>query len=652
MKTDNPKILFYCQYSLGMGHLVRSLALAETLANEFDVTLLNGGRFPKKMRFPENVEIVNLPPLAFCENKQLISCDKRRSVARVKDLRREIILEKYAELKPEIVLVELFPFGRKKFADEILELLKRAQGKAKIVCSLRDILVGGRRDQERFEEKAIRTANEFFDAVLIHSDEKFAKFEDSLKTKTELKIPKYYTGFVVPNYKTAERKNLQSDKKKIIVSAGGGIVGESLLRTAIEAHKTLLKTENIETKIVAGLFLPEEIFQKIRAEVREIKDLKLVRFEKNLRGAMAESEVSVSQCGYNTAFDILLSGVAGIVVPFDADGEDEQMIRARKLENLGALKVLESKNLTAENLASEIKKSFSFQPKEFSLDVRGGQNSAKILKSFLPNSHQAKNRGEKFWLQPVRDQLEAGDREVRIFFRDDDAGINNENLFRLLSIFEKYKIPLDLAVIPKEITKSFSTELKAQITRSNNLFAIHQHGFSHANHEREGRKCEFGASRPKSKQFVDILEGRMILEEHFGAIAKPIFTPPWNRCSNETAAVLRELNFVVLSRESGAELLNVENLLEIPVSIDWFAKRKGVFLEKKKIGEMIAEKIREEDSFGIMLHHAEMDDTEFHELENLCEILSQTKRVKLVSMMDLTPEPDAGFRHGRTALSN
>ena len=41
-----PRLLFHCQHSVGLGHLVRSVHLADGLAQDFDVTLLNGGPWP------------------------------------------------------------------------------------------------------------------------------------------------------------------------------------------------------------------------------------------------------------------------------------------------------------------------------------------------------------------------------------------------------------------------------------------------------------------------------------------------------------------------------------------------------------------------------------------------------------------------------
>src|ERR1041385_7321735 len=87
--NDRPAILFYCQHSLGMGHLVRSLALADRLSRRFRVMLLNGGRLPAAIKVPSNIQLVNLPPLGIDEANQLVSHDKRISVERALDRRKK-----------------------------------------------------------------------------------------------------------------------------------------------------------------------------------------------------------------------------------------------------------------------------------------------------------------------------------------------------------------------------------------------------------------------------------------------------------------------------------------------------------------------------------------------------------------------------------
>ena len=74
--TPRPTLLFYCQHAMGMGHLVRSLALADALSQSFRVVLLNGGELPPSLSLPPTIEIINLPPLRLVDG-QLVSCDNR-----------------------------------------------------------------------------------------------------------------------------------------------------------------------------------------------------------------------------------------------------------------------------------------------------------------------------------------------------------------------------------------------------------------------------------------------------------------------------------------------------------------------------------------------------------------------------------------------
>ena len=39
-------LMLYCQHSVGVGHLIRSVSLAQALAEDWHVLFLNGGRLP------------------------------------------------------------------------------------------------------------------------------------------------------------------------------------------------------------------------------------------------------------------------------------------------------------------------------------------------------------------------------------------------------------------------------------------------------------------------------------------------------------------------------------------------------------------------------------------------------------------------------
>jgi predicted glycosyltransferase len=376
--NDRPSILFYCQHSLGMGHLVRSLALAERLGQRFRVMLLNGGRLPAGIVVPSNIQFVNLPPLGMDEANQLVSHDKRISVARALDRRKKMIRVTFDNLRPVVVLVELFPFGRKKFANEILPLLQAAreeETRALVVCSLRDILVSREHDQEH-NDRAASWANEFFDVVLIHSDPSFARFEESFHSNVPLQVPIKYTGFVVPASRPTTP--VESKRKRILVSAGGGIAGEPLLRTAIEALDYL---PDVDMKVIAGPFLSDESWRALRSLAQGKNKLRLVRQVSDLCSELSGAAVSISQAGYNTCLDVLRAKVPAILVPFAKEGEDEQRKRASRLQELGAVKMVEQNELTPARLAAEIRESMKSKFATPALDLNGAENAAALIES-------------------------------------------------------------------------------------------------------------------------------------------------------------------------------------------------------------------------------------------------------------------------------
>jgi predicted glycosyltransferase len=399
-------LLFYGQHSLGMGHLVRSLALAAGFAKSFRVLFLNGGPLPKAMQVPRGVEIINLPPLGLAPDGRLVSRDRRRTLGRAESLRRQIILEAYHTLRPQVVFVELFPFGRKKFEGELLPLLeaaRRARPRRSIVCcSLRDILVGKKSDQQKHDQRAVEIANDYFDAVMVHSDPAFARLEESLSSYSSLRTPVYYTGFVGAEIKTGggsssssgaaarERRVLKAAcERQVLVSAGGGLVGEKLLRTAVEAHRLLRRTgDDLRMKIITGPFLPQAAWASLRAAAHSEPGLSLERFVPDLCAEMRASVASISQGGYNTTLDILRAGVPALVVPFADGSEDEQLKRARRLEARGAIRLLEQHEMDAARLAEGVRELLDFSPRRLLLDLDGARNTARIVGSLIRAHHQ------------------------------------------------------------------------------------------------------------------------------------------------------------------------------------------------------------------------------------------------------------------------
>lgn len=376
-----PSLLLYCQHSLGMGHLVRSYALADALSEHFRVCFLSGGQIPQVPARPARVEMIQLPPLTMGDAHSIVSRDSGTTLAAVRERRRCQILDTFERIRPAVVIVELFPFGRKKFVGELMPLLrraKRADGAQPVVaCSLRDLLVNDRRDQQRHDDRACWLANRYFDAILVHADPRFAKLDESFFPRKPLRTPVHYTGFVTPR---RARVAVKQNVDRVLVSAGGGIAGADLFRVAVGAYDLLWSRRALPMTIVAGPFLPADDLAQLQRSARERDALSIVPSVQDLAAEMAHSYVSVSQCGYNTSLDIVAAGVPALVVPFVAPGEDEQTRRAERLGRAGAVRVLAPNRLDAATLAAEIETTLDFDPSSTRLELDGAVRTAQILR--------------------------------------------------------------------------------------------------------------------------------------------------------------------------------------------------------------------------------------------------------------------------------
>lgn len=379
MSNVKPALLFYCQHSIGMGHLTRSFALAQALTQDFCVVFLNGGPFPPGLRAPAGVDIVDLPSLGMIDGHNLVSRDARFDVVEAKRLRRDLVLNAYERVDPQVVLIELFPFGRKKFAFELLPLLKAARQRVYrplVMTSVRDILVNSRPDRQHHDDRARWITDRYFDAVLVHSDPLFARLEESFSPRAPLSVPVFHTGFVLP-----ERARTQAVERSghVLISAGGGMAGYPLFRAAIDAHDLLWRQDEISMRLVAGPFLPEEHWNELLRAGESRPRLEIIRSVPDLCSEMRQAAVSVSQCGYNTSMDILSSSVSAVVVPYAEGREDEQLNRAERLADLGTLRLLHPTRLNGPALAQAIRECLTFKPNSCKLDLDGAKNTASLI---------------------------------------------------------------------------------------------------------------------------------------------------------------------------------------------------------------------------------------------------------------------------------
>ncbi len=222
-----------------------------------------------------------------------------------------------------------------------------------------------------------------------------------------------------------------------------------------------------------------------------------------------------------------------------------------------------------------------------------------------------------------------------VFFRADDVAVPGANFIRLMDLFTRYRVPLCLAVVPAWLTQARWRHLKRIGQKAPSLWCWHQHGWRHVNHEPEGKKQEFGPSRPSLKIRDDLIRGKNRLQTLMEGSFSPFFTPPWNRCDPKTMGMLKELNFRAVSRSKKSVPPSPDGLPDFAVGVDLHTRKEGhplwgwecLFSE---LGSALSQ-----GPCGIMIHHQRMNEAAFVFLEIFIQGLIQQRRFHLVHFIDL-----------------
>ena len=378
-----PRVLFYCQSLLGIGHFIRSRELLFAL-RDFEVCFLYGGEPVPGFDWPDWVEVIYLPALrSDAAFEQLYVVAGAASLAEIKAQRRELLRATFDRFAPDVLLIELFPFGRKKFQFELLPLLAHARATRpdlKIACSLRDILVR-RPAQARYEAEVCALVNQYFDLLLIHADPRVQRLEETFGSVAQLNCALHYTGYVAQAAPPVMTEAPDSDPL-LLVSLGGGRVGHELIECALAASPLLPLPHRLQ--LFTGPHIAAEQFDRLQQRAAALPHATLARHTTEFPAWLQRAALSISMAGYNTCMDILATGVRALVYPFNEHDNDEQTRRARKLAALGHVGVLEPAQLSPGYLAAEITRALAAPPAPaVTIDLQGAARTAELLFALL-----------------------------------------------------------------------------------------------------------------------------------------------------------------------------------------------------------------------------------------------------------------------------
>ncbi|RDE19559.1 glycosyl transferase [Motiliproteus coralliicola] len=392
---SSPRVLFYVQHLLGIGHIKRaSLLVRGWLDAGLQVSVVSGGEAVEQFGF-DGAELIQLPPVRASDAafSGLVDQQGQPLSDAFKQRRRQQLLQAMEKTQPDLLVIENYPFGRRQLRWELKPLLIRAGQLDKPpvrVCSIRDILQ--RRKPER-EQESLDLIEAHFDAVLVHGDPAFIPLHDSFPRSTELSDKLHYTGYVTESPGSFDNKDGGSSNE-VLVSAGGGAVGFSLMKACLEALKLpelaqalsgngpvcwrLLLGPNMTTQQT------EQLQQLAQAADPDRYRVILEPLRPDFVDLLKACRLSISQGGYNTLMDLLSARPRAVVVPFEGSSETEQRARTERLAELGLCQWVSEAQLGPEAVCAAIIKALNAPAgNNFQLDCNGAAKSASILQQLF-----------------------------------------------------------------------------------------------------------------------------------------------------------------------------------------------------------------------------------------------------------------------------
>ena len=210
-------------------------------------------------------------------------------------------------------------------------------------------------------------------------------------------------------------------------------------------------------------------------------------------------------------------------------------------------------------------------------------------------------------------------KKVKFWFRDDDVGIDNDNLVELLQYFENQKLRIFLAVIPKLCDNN----LRIKLSTFNN-FSLGQHGYAHVNYSKN-ELAEYTVERNQKQVEEELIEGDKILLE-FGNKYLKVFVPPWFEIDTNTKKNLKKLNYKIMSNYWDNKR-NSDGLTEVNCQVD-FVNWDAAYTfggEDFVLSQIIEQlnKVNEGGYIGLLLHHERIGKETYAFLDKLIEILKK-----------------------------
>jgi predicted glycosyltransferase len=386
------KVLAYNSAARGTGQFVRGLKLAATIVSAFGdarCVLLVGSNYVPR-RCPANTTIIRMPEITKTLNGRAVC--STLNVERAFEIRQATIRNVISEFRPDVFLVDSRPLG---LNGELLHSLQaiRARGECKIMLILRDIVDQPALVKARWRDESVYEAIEnLYDKVVFLGEESIYNAAEmyGLTSFGNKVIYAGYLGDRVTHVADQRPRHHGSDAmNSVLVTVGGGYDGDRLVRALCCYIESIADAQRyISFKIVLGCNSPLSRKTLVAEYPRITRDAEIIAYLDDLTALIAEADLVITMCGYNTLTEALAHRKKLIAVPRSHSG-CEQILRAEAVARAyDGIWVLPEHNLSTEAIGQALRSGLDAPPPRLEIEMSGNARLVELLKNEVQHARR------------------------------------------------------------------------------------------------------------------------------------------------------------------------------------------------------------------------------------------------------------------------
>ncbi len=358
MPINTKRLLMYSHDTFGLGHLRRSMAIANHLVahnKNLTILILTGSSIIGRFDFKTRVDFVRIPGVIKKRNGDYTSLQLHLDIEDTLQLRENIIHNTAKSFNPDLFIVDKEPLGLRGEVRSTLEMLNEAN--VPCVLGLRDIMDDPEILEPEWERKrALPALRDLYHEIWVYGLLQICHPLAGLNVPEPIKRKTVFTGYLRRHIPASSFITIPLNKLKtpyILVTPGGGGDGNIMVDWVLRAYETSANIPH-PALIVLGPFMDSKSQATFINRAQHLNNVEIIRFDTHMEELYQRAVAVVAMGGYNTFCEILSFNKRALILP-RTKPRLEQILRASRAQELGLVTFLDTtKTLTTKRMIQSL----------------------------------------------------------------------------------------------------------------------------------------------------------------------------------------------------------------------------------------------------------------------------------------------------------